>query len=156
MQTTRRKQRLIQPRLQLRLVASFVGLSVLALALQFILLAAMLTNVAGELPQDGPFLMQELPSMLTWVLVLSIGLCLPFTFCVGVIVTFRIAGPVYRMRKHLEAIARGEEPGECRLRKEDELQDLCQTLNLAMSALRERSQSKTDGEEPRHRLSEAA
>ncbi|MBK7875519.1 MAG: HAMP domain-containing protein [Planctomycetes bacterium] len=156
MPTSRRRQRLIQPRLQLRLVSSFVGLSVLALALQFILLAAMLTNIASELPQDGPFLMQELPSMLWWVLLLSVGLCLPLTFCVGVIVTFRIAGPLHRIQKHLEALARGEDPGECTLRKDDELKDLARALNEATRALRQPASSKLEGGEGPRRLSEAA
>lgn len=155
MSPSRRKQRLIQPRLQLRLVASFVGLSVLALALQFILLAALLTRAAGELPQDGPYLMEMLPSMLVWVLVLSIGLCLPLTFCVGVVVTLRIAGPIYRMRRHLEAVARGEDPGECTLRKDDELKDFCRALNDATAVIRTRSASKPEAG-PGRTLSEAA
>ncbi|MBI5363200.1 MAG: hypothetical protein HZA53_08475 [Planctomycetes bacterium] len=153
MPKSRRTQRLIQPRLQLRLVLSFLGLSILALALQFVLLAALLTNFATELPQDGPFLMQELPRMLGWVFLLSVGLCLPLTFCVGVVVTFRLAGPLYRMEKHLKAFARGEDPGECRLRKGDELQDLCASLNAATKALRARgTAARSDAE----RRSEAA
>lgn len=150
---SRRKKRLIQPRLQLRLVLSFLGLSVLALALQFVLLSAMLTHFATEMPQDGPFLMQELPRMLAWVFVLSVGLCLPLTFCVGVVVTFRVAGPLHRVEEHLKAIARGEDPGECRLRAGDELQELCATLNAATDALHER---RTTAPAAADRRSEAA
>lgn len=133
---SRRKQRLIQPRLQIWLISSFLGLSLLALTMQFLLLAAMLMNFAADLPQDGTLLVQELPRMLGWVLALSIGICLPLTVCVGVLVTFRIAGPLYRFEKHFEALARGENPGPCRLRKGDQLQGLCGVINGAVDRLR--------------------
>lgn len=132
----RRKKRLIQPRLQLRLILSFLGLSMLGLSLQFLLLAAMLMNFAAELPEDGTLLVQELPRMLGWVLALSLGICLPLTVCVGILVTFRIAGPLYRFEKHFEAIARGENPGECRLRRGDQLQGLCAVINRAVERMR--------------------
>lgn len=133
---SRRKQRLIQPRLQMRLVMSFLGLSVLALALQFLLLAALLMRFAADLPQDGTLLVEELPRLLGWVLGLSLLVCLPLTVSVGVLVTFRIAGPLYRFQKHFEAIARGEDPGECRIRKGDQLQELCAVINSALTRLR--------------------
>jgi hypothetical protein len=133
----RRRQRLIQPRLQLKLVLSFVGLSVLALAMQFLLLAASMARIAAELPQDGPVLMQELPGHLMWILALSFLICLPLTFCVGVLVTFRIAGPLHRIEQYLRSILRGERPGECRVRKGDELQELCVLVSQVTQPLRQ-------------------
>lgn len=132
----RRKIRLIQPRLQLKLIASFLGMSALALALQFLLLAAALSRIAVDLPQDGPFLMEELPSTLTWIVVLSFMICLPLTFCVGVLMTFRIAGPIYRFEQFLRATVKGDKPADCRLRNGDELQDLCTLINQATSSVR--------------------
>src|SRR5688572_27118590 len=126
--TSRRTRKLIQPRLQRKLVLSFLGLTVLALTLQSLLLGALLARLAAELPQDGTLLLQELPSMLTSTILLSLAVCLPMTFCVGVIVTFRVAGPLYRMEQYLRQLARGETSSPCRIRREDELQEFCAVL----------------------------
>ena len=47
-----RRVRLIRPGLQLRLILTFLGVSSLALALQFILFMSALTEAAVHLPQD--------------------------------------------------------------------------------------------------------
>jgi nitrogen fixation/metabolism regulation signal transduction histidine kinase len=61
---------------------------------------------------------------------------LPLTIAVGILVTFRIAGPVYRLKEFLKSIASGATPEDCRLRKGDELQDLCSLANDATAPLR--------------------
>lgn len=142
----RRSVRLIQPRLQLKLVLTFLGMAMLAMTLQFLLLAASLVALAGDLPNDGVAMQQELPERLLWIIGLSFGVCLPLIFCVGVVITFRIAGPLYRFEKFLESVRKGEKPADCRLRKGDELQGLCTLINAATAPLR-----RTEGEsqEPR-------
>ena len=140
----KRKIRLIQPRLQLKLVLTFLGLSALALALQFVMLAALLSSVASELPEDGPVLLDQIPERLLWILGFSYGVCLPLTFCVGVVVTFRFAGPIYRFEKYLKALARGEQVEECRIRKGDELQEFCKLLNEATAPLRLRARPEPE------------
>lgn len=143
---TRRTRRLIQPRLQLKLVLGFVGLTVFALTLQSLLLGAFLANLAEELPNDGTVLLQELPTTVTWVVLASLGICLPLTFCVGVIVTFRVAGPLYRIEQYLRQVGRGEAVGECRIRKEDELQVLCTLVNEVTAPLRKSAAEAGDGQ----------
>lgn len=54
----------------------------------------------------------------------------------GVASTHKIVGPLYRFRVYLTALARGESPEPCRIRKDDELQDLCELLNRATEPLR--------------------
>jgi signal peptidase II len=54
----------------------------------------------------------------------------------GILITHRIAGPIYKFERYLESIARGEEQGDCKLRKGDELHDLCERLNTAVRALK--------------------
>jgi hypothetical protein len=136
MTTYKRKKKLIQPRLQLRLIFTFLGVALLALLLQFLLFGASLSALASEMPTDGPILIDRIPQYTLLVFGTSLCLLLPMTLCVGVLVTFRIAGPLYRFEQHLKAIARGEDPGVCRIRREDELQEFCQTLNAALDRLR--------------------
>lgn len=132
----KRRKKLIQPRLQLRLILSFLGVALLALLLQFILFAATIATLAADLPQEGEILIERIPGYTIAVLAISIGVLLPLTFFVGILTTFRIAGPLYRFEQHLKAIARGEDPGVCRIRKGDELQEFCRILNAALDRLK--------------------
>jgi signal peptidase II len=134
----KRRIKLIQPRLQLRLILSFLGVTALALTLQFILFTSTLTRLASELPEDGPLLLELVPEHVLAVLFISTGVLLPLTFFVGVLVTFRIAGPLYRFELFLKDVIRGSEPADCRLRKGDELKGLCELLNEATAPLRTR------------------
>jgi len=132
----KRRIKLIKPSLQLKLVGTFVGMTALTLLLQYLLISAHLTDAATRMPDGGSYLMSMLPEMMTKVLLLSFLVVLPMMFCVGVLTTFRIAGPVYRFEQYLASVARGEEVGPCRLRKGDELWDLCDRINEATAALR--------------------
>jgi methyl-accepting chemotaxis protein len=134
----KRRIKLIKPRLQIRLTLTFVGMAAMSLVLQFLLFLARFSEVAASLPEDGGLLLDKLESVLIGVVATSALLFLPLIFAVGILTTFKIAGPVYRFERHLEQIARGEEPGACRLREGDELQDLCEMLNRALATLEAR------------------
>ncbi len=136
MSPNKRRKKLIRPRIQLKLIMAFLGVSLLALLLQFLLFQSTLSVLAADMPQDGPILLERIPGYTLLVLGISVAILLPMTFFVGVIVTFRVAGPIQRFDMHLQAIARGEDPGTCRIRKNDELQDFCATLNAALDRLK--------------------
>jgi hypothetical protein len=132
----RRRIKLIQPRLQIRMILAFLGVTALALTLQFLLFTSSLARLASELPADGDLLLERVPEQVLVVLLVSALVVLPLTFSVGILITFRIAGPLYRMRRFLDDVAAGRRPAECRLRKGDELQDFCEALNRATAPLR--------------------
>jgi signal peptidase II len=71
------------------------------------------------------------------ILLVSFGMLLPLTIAVGILVTFRIAGPIYRFESYIKSVLRGEEVGPCRIRMGDEFQELCELLNQVTAALRE-------------------
>jgi hypothetical protein len=60
-------------------------------------------------------------------------------FLIGVLTTFRIAGPLSRLETHLRSIVQGEEPGPLRLRGGDELQGVAELLNRALEVTRARA-----------------
>ena len=136
-QTYQRRRKLIKPRLQLKLTLTFVGLSALSLLLQFVLFQNVLTEAALLLPNDHDVLVGETNGLLLAVLAVSFLVLLPLTFLVGVLATFRIAGPVYRFEQFLAAVRRGERPADFHLRKGDELTDLAALINEATEPLRE-------------------
>ncbi len=132
-----RRKKLIKPRLQLRLTGIFVGLTALSLLLQFVLFTNVLNETAVGLPNDGPIVLQATNRITTKVLAMSFLLFLPLTLSIGVLSTFRIAGPIYRFEQFLGAVVRGERPRDFRLRKGDQLTELAALINEATRPLRE-------------------
>ncbi len=131
----KRRRKLVKPKIQLKLVGAFVGVSVLGFLLQYILLAKELTELALSMPEGGAVLAAKAPTLLLSVLAISFGLLFPLTVAVGIVLTFRIVGPIYRFEQYLGAVARGEETGPCRIRRNDELHELCDTINMAVRSL---------------------
>lgn len=131
----KRRIKLIKPRLQLKLIGTFMGLSGLSFLLQVLVLGRRLSEMSVLLPNDGAYLHSLTPTLLNDVLLFSFGLLLPLTFTVGVLVTFRIAGPIYRFESHLAAVERGESVPPCKIRRGDELKDLCDQINRTLDAV---------------------
>jgi hypothetical protein len=142
-----RRDRLVRPRLQLRLILAFLGVATLALVFQFVLFATVLSSISADLPSDGQVLLERSTGVSVTILLISLGVLLPLSFFVGVLVTFRVAGPLYRFERHLETIAAGKDPGVCRIRKGDELHDFCTTFNAALDRMRQNGAFK-DKTEP--------
>jgi hypothetical protein len=134
----KRRIKLIKPGLQLKLVAMFAAVAATSLLLQYMLFAARFSEVASTLPDGGSYVMSVLPGVLMEVLAMSLAFLLPVMLCVGVLATFRIAGPVYRFEQYLKQVARGTVSEPCRIRDGDELWDLCDLINEATAPLRHR------------------
>jgi hypothetical protein len=123
-----RFRKLIQQSFQLRLIGKFVGLAALALVLQFLLLGWLLSDAlrgAG----DSAALHEQIPVVVLKTLGFSLAVLLPILFGLGVLLTHRIAGPIYRFETYLHALARGERPGPCKIRDGDELAALRDAIN---------------------------
>jgi signal transduction histidine kinase len=54
----------------------------------------------------------------------------------AVIVSHRIAGPLYRLQRHLKAVAAGSEPADVRFRNGDLYQELAEACNELMARMR--------------------
>ena len=135
-QRERRRIKLPKPGLQLRIVGSFAALAALGFLIQSLLLGMFLAETSARMPEGGSHLMAELPGLPIRLLLATLGLVLPLVFAVGVLITFRVAGPIYRFEQYLSSVARGEQLGPCRLRKGDELVELCEIVNRATEPLR--------------------
>jgi len=129
----KRKRKLIEPALQFKILGVFIALASCSLLLQMMLLNIDLQNIAQNM-KGGEALQAEIPGIMQRMLLFSAGMCLPATIAVGIVLTHRIAGPIYRFKQHLNSVAAGEVVGKCRIRKRDEMQGLCDSLNRALSA----------------------
>ena len=143
----KRRIKLIKPRLQLRLTLIFVGLAALSLLMQFVLFMNTLGRVATSLPNDGAILWTELNSTLLVVTGTSFLVFMPLIFLVGVLTTFRIAGPVHRMEMYLRDLKQKGYSGPCSLRKGDKLTDLARLLSEAAKSMHERCAEERGTEE---------
>jgi len=132
----KRKKKLINSSLQLKMIAVFMGIAATTSLFQVVLLNSALTGIAKDLPEAGDLLLRELPKIMLTNVGLTVGVLVPLMFAIGLLITHRIAGPAYRMQQYCKALARGEELGPCRIRKDDELWDLCDALNDAVDTLR--------------------
>jgi hypothetical protein len=61
-----------------------------------------------------------------------------FLLWVGIRVSNRISGPLYRVRVTLESVAKGETPERCRIREGDEHPDVADAMCAALTAIRRR------------------
>ncbi|MFN0206679.1 MAG: hypothetical protein ACKVS6_10265 [Planctomycetota bacterium] len=132
----RRRQKLPKRALQLKLTFTFVGLSALGLLLQFLLFMSSLSAAAEELPHDSEILIEATGGMLIRVFLVTSLIVLPITLLLGILSTFKIAGPIYKFEKFLKAVINGEQREACWLRKGDELNEMCDLLNRATEPLR--------------------
>ena len=135
----KRREKLIRPNFQFRLAGSIVGLAALALALQFLLLGYRMNEILASVDVPDEDLTRHLPGLLLQVIGFSVGVMLPIIFMLGIILTFRIAGPVHRFETYLKSVIDGEHTGPCSIRNGDQLQDLCGLINGALDATRERA-----------------
>jgi len=133
----RRTKRLIEPRIQKRFVLIFLSTASLAALVQALVVSFLLLRAADRLPNDGWELKTEIGGILVSSLVFTVTFLVPLTLAVGVVSTHKIVGPLYRFRVYLTQLAGGERPAPCRIRQDDELQDLCELLNRATAPLRE-------------------
>jgi methyl-accepting chemotaxis protein len=60
----------------------------------------------------------------------------PFIFILALLFSHRIAGPLYRLEKILDEIARGNLALQIKLRRGDELQDLAEIINVMTGNLK--------------------
>lgn len=134
----KRRKKLINPRLQLWMTSVFLGLTALSLLMQLMLFMLLMSQVALTLPNDGDFMWDQINERLYFVIGVSFAVFLPLTLLVGILTTFRVAGPVFVFHRFLANIRAGNDPGVLRLRNGDKLNDLADALNETYAVIRAR------------------
>ena len=132
----KRRTKLIKPRVQIRLCLTFAAVAACCIVLQFALHQIAVANACLLHHGDGVAMAAELHKEVWRHLMLAIWLLVPLSMAVGIVATFRMAGPIYHLEKHLEAIAHGEDPGSLAFRKNDAFQEVAPLLNAAVDRLR--------------------
>ncbi len=135
MQNFKRKKKLIDKSLQLKMVGIFVAIGCTCALFQVILVNNGLLNIARSAPSGGDLILKQARGMMLENVAWTLGAMIPLMTCIGIVLTHRVAGPAYRMKQYCLGIAAGEPITKCSVRKHDELKDLCEALNAAIEHL---------------------
>lgn len=138
-QKFKRKQYLILKEFQLRYVTIILSLMIAtAILCSFVVyytgMLSMGEKLASIYPQ-GRYV--QLMNMINLRIFLSLMLVMPIVAVVGIVLSHRIAGPIYRMEKYLRAVAEGNLMQDLRLREKDELKSLASGISFVVYELRE-------------------
>ncbi|MEW6071144.1 MAG: hypothetical protein AB1726_00935 [Planctomycetota bacterium] len=133
----RRKKTFVMPEVQRSWALLLLFATATSLVAQAVLLMFLLTRLATTLPNDGDLVLANIQRTLFLALGLTFAFLAPFLVLVGVMVSFRVAGPLHRFESFLRQVIAGERPPDCRLRKGDQLGELCALLNRATAPLRQ-------------------
>jgi len=134
--TNKRRSSLPNPRLQLKMILLFICTGLVGLIAQYVFTLYAVFELESVYPEHRDYSVMVTDIMLRQLLV-SACFMVPLTLSAGIVVTHRVAGPVYRFTKHMLGIARGENPEPCKIRNGDEFNELCDAINRAVSRLRE-------------------
>jgi hypothetical protein len=135
-QKNRRKNYVPLPALQIQLVLICLFFAACTGMLQALLIQRFVTELLQQLPEASALARADAS---VWVLsqfFLSLAIMFPVVLGLGILITFRFAGPLVNIEKHLRRVAAGEDPGPCRLRKGDQYQSIADAVNLAVTTLR--------------------
>ena len=138
--TNKRIVKLVDARLQLSMTLWITCTAVVALVVQWMLFTNAMKDFA--LNQPNPVAAYDgIASACLSALFMSLAFALPMTIAVGVMTTFKVAGPIQRFRDFLNDLRDGKQPADCKIRKGDQLQDFCELLNDATASIRAEEQS---------------
>lgn len=136
MQKNRRRNYIPNPSFQVQLVVICLFIAAGMGLMQGLLLQRFVTEVLQELPASSTHTRTHASVWIMSQFFISLAVIFPFILGFGILVSFRFAGPLVNIERHLRKIAAGEDPGPCRLRKGDQLHHIADALNLAVATLR--------------------
>lgn len=136
------KNWLILPHFQLRFsfllaLAALSGIVAFAFAAGFLIQENydLLVQLSPMDDQTKALMTSEFETIVRRLVALSIGFT-AFFFILGIFLSHRIAGPLYRFQKHFRDAAKSKGLHEVRLRPKDEFQDLAAAHNEMVRSLK--------------------
>ncbi|MFA5145925.1 MAG: methyl-accepting chemotaxis protein [Candidatus Omnitrophota bacterium] len=138
----RRRNYFIKKRFQLKFALSFVLLLVLEAALVISLFMRVSTDTVTTGYLDSVLRVESTPSFffvpfLLILMITGVGICAA-AMIIFILLSHRIAGPLYRFEKDLEEIGFGDLTKRIALRNSDQLTELKEALNVLVESLDQR------------------
>jgi hypothetical protein len=131
----RRRRKLILPALQLKLAVQTLFVTLPILVLNFLLCYTdVLTYQRSVVPPSDAVLIR-MPSIIFHDFLISLAISIPFSLGVGVLMSFPLCGPIFRLNRFLRGLGTGRWDQTCGLRQGDYLHDFKDTVNNAVRLL---------------------
>lgn len=142
----RRRRLLIQRWFQIRYISLILGFMLfIALVSGYTVYVTTWVMLGEKLAAVYPQgLLFEIVKKVNIALVLRLLILTPFVVFVGLVLSNRIAGPIYRIKKHLRLISSGNYDMPLKLRKKDELKDLAESVNKMTKVLKSSREKRSN------------
>jgi len=134
---------LINPKFQLQVMGMVLGLTAVVIAAFYAADWYFFWQLASEgkrlgLPENHVFFrfINEQRTTMNWIFGLSAFLAGATISVGGLLLSHRIAGPLYRLHKHLLAVAAGNTTSDVKFRDKDYFQELPPALNQVLARMR--------------------
>ncbi|MFN0059630.1 MAG: hypothetical protein ACKVX7_14330 [Planctomycetota bacterium] len=121
--------------IQLKLGMIMLMCAVACTTVQFLFFLRSASDVAAAIPAARELLLGQLSALILKQYLTTLLLLVPLMVSVGILISFPIAGPIYRFEKYFREIAQGAEVQACTIRRGDNLQELCELINQAMARI---------------------
>ncbi|MFH1798933.1 MAG: methyl-accepting chemotaxis protein [Candidatus Omnitrophota bacterium] len=133
----RRGRLLINGKFQIRYISLILGFMFITVVVTGYTVYATTWIIFGEklaavYPQG---LLLEIVKKVNAVLLLRMLFLTPLVAVIGLVLSHRIAGPIYSMKKFLKNVSDGDYSIRLRLRKKDEMKDVAEALNHLVEKL---------------------
>lgn len=145
----RRRVLLINPKFQLTFLIYMIVIAatviiVLYVANFFFFKRSFEAGRALDLPPDHIYFayLDSQKTTMKWVFLLASGVTLVNLVFWGLYLSHRVAGPIYRLRKHMVDLREGRTQGEVGFRKNDFFPELAESFNQHMSWVRENEKKR--------------
>lgn len=137
-----RKIFLINPRFQLSVLGFMVGMSALAIVIfyganAYFFYKFAQTGRALGLPPEHVFFqfLREQNRDMNWIFGITSVMVLATLSLGGLILSHRVAGPLYRLRRHMQDVAEGRTTADVRFRRKDFFPEIAEWYNRQLRTL---------------------
>ncbi len=140
--TWRRRNYFIKKDFQGRFVLRFFFTVILTTVIFTIILSIISLNTMTVVYKDSHLRLDRTPFALIpeilqtyWIYIVLIGIVIGLF---SILISHRVAGPIYRIERSIEEITRGNLSFKIRLREKDEMKELAERINEMVGGLSER------------------
>lgn len=139
-----RKVYLINPNFQLRVTLYFIGLAVLNIAIfygciRYFFNIFQSKGIEVGIPKNHVFFMfiDDQVAQMNTVFIVSAIITVALLLIAGILISHRIAGPMYRLNNDLRQMAENKELKTLKFRKKDFFQEIPEAFNLVVDSFDE-------------------
>lgn len=142
-QANKRKRKLVRLDLQLKIVFITLFVTCLVLLMNFQLTLIGLWSLENQFAGSSAAeqIIATIRQSTVQKFLISAGMAVPLAASIGILYSFKFCGPIYRFKRYFLDLVAGRWDERCMLRRDDDLQDVCRSINEACDAFRSHARS---------------